>query len=163
MRWPIASLMLVALPCAAFAQVPATVGTLTCTLAESGEVDSTPPSQTRNMICSFKPTGSGPEEQYSGEIRKVGSQSALSDTAVLIWVVVGPADAKLEPGLLEQSYVGTHAPSPGSEPPPVMLVGERNDAFSLRPMTDSGATRDEAETAAAGVTVVVLKVKSIPT
>jgi len=82
---------------------------------------------------------------------------------VLMWVVVGPADTKLAPGLLEQSYVGSHSPPDEAEwEPPIMLVGEQNDDFALRPMTDSFATRDDAEDAGSSVTVVVLKVKSAP-
>jgi Protein of unknown function (DUF992) len=162
MRWPIASLMLLALSGTAFAQVPINIGVLTCTLAETGEQDTTPPSQTRDMICRFKPSGSGPEEQYAGEIRKVGTRGALSGTAVLIWVVVGPADSKLGPGHLAQSYIGTQAPNAGGTQAPVVLVGKENENFALRPLNDTSATRDETTPAAAGVTVVVLKVKSVP-
>jgi len=163
MRWPITGLLFCLLSSAALAGVQTNIGVLTCTLAEHGEQDETPPSQSRAMACSFKPTGAGPEERYSGEIRKVGSRTSLSDKSVLIWVVVGPADAKLDPGLLEQSYVGTLAPPPdGKAQPPVILVGEQNDSYALRPMTDSSMTRNDTENVAGSVTVVVLKVKSIP-
>jgi hypothetical protein len=163
MRWPVAGLLFYFLAGPTLAQVQANIGVLTCTLAQSGEEEASPPSQTRAMVCSFKPEGTGPEEQYSGEIRKVGSSTSLTGTSVLMWVVVGPADAKLAPGLLQQSYVGTHSPPPEAEwEPPVMLVGEENDDFALRPMTDSFMARKDAEGAASSVTVVVLKVKSAP-
>jgi hypothetical protein len=153
--------MLWALSCTASAAVPTNIGVLTCTLAKTGEQDTTPPSQTRDMVCRFKPSGSGPEEQYAGEIRRVGTRSALTGTAVLIWVVVGPDDSKLGPGHLAQSYVGTQNPNATGAQPPVILVGKQNENLSLRPLADTSATRDE-DASAAGVTVVVLKVKSVP-
>jgi hypothetical protein len=112
------------------------------------------------MICAFKPQGTGPEERYSGEIQKVGSQSALTGKLVLIWVVMGPADQKLKPGLLQQTYVGElAAASDGAQPSaPKMLVGKTDAAYGLRPLTDNGE-----ESSTGSVTVVVLKVKSIPT
>lgn len=158
MRWFIAALVC-ALSCPAFAAVQTNIGVLTCTLAESGETGVTPPSQTRAMTCAFKPQGTGPEERYLGEIQKVGSQSALTGKLVLIWVVMGPGDRDLKPGLLEQTYVGELAPSETGAPQmPKMLVGKTDDAYALRPLTDNGK-----EAASGGsVTVVVLKVKSIP-
>lgn len=157
MKWPILALAWT-LVAAAHAAVQTNIGVLTCTLAETGERDATPPSQSRAMACSFKPTGSGPEEGYSGEIRKVGSDTALSGKLVLIWVVMGPADRKLSPGLLEQTYIGELASPPeGEVQKQNMLVGESDDALALRPMSDA-----QGEAAAGSVTVVVLKVKSIP-
>jgi hypothetical protein len=134
------------------------VGDLICTLAESGERVETPPSQTRAMVCTFKPNGAGPEESYSGEIQKLGSQTALNGKRVLLWVVMGPADRKLKPALLEQTFVGDLGSSADSgAQPPSMLVGESDGAYALRPMTENGT-----ETAPGNLTVIVLKVKSIP-
>jgi hypothetical protein len=131
------------------------VGDLICTLSETGERGVTPPSQTRAMFCTFKPAGGGPEERYSGEIKSVGSHSELSGKLVLIWAVMGPPDRKLEPGLLEQTYVGQHETDDPDEPPR-MLVGERNDSYALRLSSD-----DKADSGT--ITVVILKVQSIPT
>jgi hypothetical protein len=157
MRLLIATLFC-ALACHAWAAMQTNIGMLTCTLAETGDLGETPPSQTRAMSCAFKPQGTGPEEGYSGEIQKVGSQSALTGKLVLIWVVMGPADQKLKPGLLEQTYVGELAASADGAPQsPKMLVGKTDVAYALRPLTDNG---EEAPTGS--VTVVVLKVKSIP-
>jgi hypothetical protein len=112
------------------------------------------------MTCAFKPQGTGPEESYLGEIQKVGSQSALTGKLVLIWVVMGPGDRDLKPGLLEQTYVGEVAPSESGAPlTPKMLVGKTDDAFAVRPLTDGG---NGNESASGSVTIVVLKVKSIP-
>ena len=157
MRWLIAALVCV-LTVPVSAAVQTNIGVLTCTLAESGEKGETPPSQTRAMVCAFKPNGAGPEESYSGEIQKVGSRSALSNEPVLIWVVMGPDDRELAPGLLGQTYVGELAPAADGEVrPPKMLVGKSDDAYALRPMSDS-----PRESATGSVTIVVLKVKSIP-
>lgn len=157
MKWLLAAAICV-LSCSAFAQVQTNIGTLTCTLARAGEKGETPPSQTRAMLCTFKPEGTGPEEDYTGEIQKVGSRAALSDEPVLIWVVMGPDDRALEPGLLDQTYVGELTPAVGGKPrAPRMLVGKSDDAYALRPLSDNAS-----ETPAGSVTVVVLKVKNIP-
>ncbi len=105
MRWAIAiALGVLALPASAAMQTD--VGVLTCTLAEHGEKGTEPDSQTRAMLCTFKPKGTGPEESYTGEVKKVGSQTELTGTLVLIWAVMGPSDRKLQPAVLEQTYVG---------------------------------------------------------
>ena len=66
MRWAIATVLcLLAVP--ASAAMTTDIGVLTCTLAEHGEKGTEPDSQTRAMLCSFKPKGTGPEESYSGE------------------------------------------------------------------------------------------------
>lgn len=158
MRWAVAALAC-ALSFAALAAAQANIGTLTCTLAESGEEATTPPSQERDMVCSFKPEGTGPEESYSGQIKKVGTHTELDGKLVLIWVVMGPSERELKPGLLEQSYVGELASSADGKPQaPKMLVGSKDAAYGLRPMTD-----DNSESATGNVTVVVLKVRSVPT
>lgn len=137
----------------------ANIGKLTCTLAETGTEAATPPSQQRDMLCSFKPAGTGAEETYSGRIKKVGARTELDGKLVLIWVVMGPGEREMKPGLLEQSYVGELASSSdGKAQPPKMLVGDRDAAYGLRPMTDGND-----ESATGNVTVVELKVRSVPT
>ncbi len=158
MRWVLAALAC-ALSSPALAAAQANIGTLTCTLAETGEEAATPPSQQRDMVCSFKPEGRGAEETYSGQIKKVGTQTELDGKLVLIWVVMGPSEREMTPGLLEQSYVGELASSADGKPQaPKMLVGNRNAAYGLRPMTD-----DSSESATGNLTVVELKVRSVPT
>jgi hypothetical protein len=158
MKWLIAALICVLAP-AANAALQTNIGVLTCTLAETGERGETPPSQTRAMVCAFKPNGSGPEEHYSGEIKNVGSGTALSGKLVLIWVVMGPEHATMEPGLLAQTYMGELASSDdGKSKAPKMLVGESDETYALRPLNEG-----EGETGGGGannVTVIVLKVKS---
>lgn len=157
MRWLIAALICV-LTGPAWAAMKTNIGVLTCTLADSGEQVTTPPSQTRAMTCAFKPNGAGPEERYTGEIQKVGSLSALSGEPVLIWVVMGPDDRELGPGLLGQTYVGElSGEDDGKTQSPRMLVGQQDAAYALRPMSEP-----ENESSGGNVTIVVLKVKSSP-
>jgi len=158
MRWALAALVC-ALSHPALAAAQANIGTLTCTLAETGTEAATPPSQQRDMVCSFKPIGMGAEETYSGQIKKVGTHTELDGKLVLIWVVMGPDEREMKPGMLEQSYVGELASSTDGKPQaPKMLVGNEDAAYGLRPMTD-----DSSESATGNVTVVELKVRSVPT
>jgi hypothetical protein len=157
MRWLIASFLCALAPAAANAAAQTNIGTLTCTLATAGDKGETPPSETRAMHCVFKPEGTGPEEGYRGEIQKVGTQSALEHSPVLIWVVTGPGTLKLRPGLLAQTYVGELTPSPdGAARTSPVLVGKDNEAYALRPM---GA--DSKEDGTGSVTVLVLTAASI--
>jgi hypothetical protein len=157
MRWAIATLLcLFALPVTA--AMTTDIGVLTCTLAEHGEKGTEPDSQTRAMLCIFKPKGTGPEESYTGEVKKVGSQTELSGTLVLIWAVMGPSDRKLKPAILEQTYVGEVATDAGDKSaPPKLLVGETDKAYGLQSITDG-----HEPNASRSVTVVQLRIKSTP-
>ncbi|MES1179961.1 MAG: DUF992 domain-containing protein [Hyphomicrobium sp.] len=158
MKWALYALAC-AVSCPALAATQANIGTLTCTLAESGEEAEAPPSQQRDMVCSFKPVGAGAEEMYSGQIKKVGTRSELDGKLVLIWVVMGPDEREMKPGLLEQSYIGElSASADGKAQAPKMLVGSKDSSYGLRPMTD-----DNSESPTGNVTVVELKVRSVPT
>jgi hypothetical protein len=68
---------------------------------------------------------------------------------------MGPADRKLEPGLLEQTYIG-QGDTDDADEPPNMLVGESDDSYGLRLSSDGKAD-------SSAITVVILKVRSIPT
>lgn len=152
MRWVIAIVLcMLAVPASAAMQTD--IGVLTCTLAEHGEKGTEPDSQTRAMLCSFKPKGTGPEESYSGEIKKVGSQTELSGTLVLIWAVMGPSDRKLKPAVLEQTYVGEAATSSKASK---MLVGESDKAYGLQPITNNAHEPNASDS----ITVVALRIKT---
>ena len=159
MRWAIAIVLcMLAVPASAAMQTD--IGVLTCTLAEHGETSTEPESQTRAMLCSFKPKGTGPEESYVGEIRKVGSQTALSGKLVLIWAVMGPSDRKLKPAVLEQTYVGEASTGSADKPKvPTMLVGESDKAYGLQPFTNDGHELNANDS----ITMVALRIKSTPT
>ena len=125
MRWAFAAVLcLGAMPAAA--AMTTDVGVLTCTLAEHGEKGTEPDSQTRAMLCSFKPKGTGPEESYIGEIKKVGSQTELTGKLVLIWAVMGPSDRQLKPAVLEQTYVGEAAGGRGRQVEDAEAARRRN-------------------------------------
>jgi hypothetical protein len=149
------AIILSVLACTPSDATQTSVGDLICTLSQTGERGVTPPSETRAMVCVFKPSGGGPEERYSGEIKSVGTHSELSGKLVLIWAVMGPADRKLEPGLLEQTYIG-QGDTDDADEPPNMLVGESDDSYGLRLSSDGKAD-------SSAITVVILKVRSIPT
>jgi len=156
MRWAFAAVLcLGAMP--ASAAMTTDIGVLTCTLAEHGEKGTEPESQTRAMLCSFKPKGTGPEESYTGEVKKVGSQNELTGKLVLIWAVMGPSDRQLRPAVLEQTYVGEIAADPGDKPP-TLLVGETDKAYGLQPITDDAHEPNASQS----VTVVQLRIKSTP-
>jgi hypothetical protein len=158
MRWLIASLLFMSAPVAAQAAAQANIGTLTCTIAKAGETGETPPSETRAMLCVFKPEGAGPEERYQGEIQKVGTSSALDKSPVLIWIVTGPGSKELTPGLLAQTYVGELSPGTGGAARTApALIGKENEAYALRPMGTKGSEGPEGS-----VTVLVLKAATIP-
>lgn len=158
MRWAIAFVLGV-LALSVSAAMQTDVGVLTCTLAEHGEKGTEPDSQTRAMLCTFKPKGTGPEESYTGEVKKVGSQTALTGKLVLIWAVMGPSDRKLRPAVLEQTYVGEQVEDPGDKASaPKMLVGETDKAYGLQPITDDKPESNGSQS----VTVVQLRIKSTP-
>jgi hypothetical protein len=160
MKWLLASLICAFAP-AAEAAVQTNIGTLTCTLAETGDHVESPPSQTRAMVCGFKPSGTGPEEHYTGEIKNVGSDTALSGKLVLIWVVMGPEHTTFAPGVLGQTFKGELASAdPGKTKAPMMLVGETDDTYALRPLDEDAG--DNGGGGANNVTVIVLKVKTTP-
>jgi uncharacterized protein DUF992 len=140
------------------AQVPRTaLGTLTCTLAESGEKRSMPQSEERAMRCAFKPTESGAEHVYTGKIRQVGTGQELQGKLVLIWAVMGPADTKLTPGLIAQTYVGGTADTPAKGAAAKGLVGERDKEIVMQPETPQGSA-DGPPT----IMVIELKLESLP-
>ena len=107
------------------------------------------------MRCAFKPTNAGAELTYSGTIRQIGRGQLPGGKLVMIWVVQGPDDTKLEPGLLAQTYVGAPQPIPGTTAGSA-LIGERNRDIVLRSETN--------ENAPTGLVVMVmeLKVLSVP-
>ena len=158
MRWAIAIVLCVlAVPASAAMQTD--VGVLTCTLAEHGEKSTEPDSQTRAMLCSFKPKGTGPEESYVGEMKKVGSQTELSGKLVLIWAVMGPSDRKLKPAVLEQTYVGEAGRCRATS----RSRRSCSSAKATRPTACSRSpTMRTSRTPADSVTVVELRIKSTP-
>jgi hypothetical protein len=132
------------------------LGVLTCTLAEQGEPQSGPTGEERAIRCVFKPTGSGAEHTYGGQIRQVAQGRAPAGKLVMIWVVQGPSDSKIDPGLLEQSYVAAPETGAGAAKAGTTLIGERNTDIIMRAeTTDNGPS-------GFSVTVMQLRVVTVP-
>ena len=108
------------------------------------------------MQCAFKPTESGAEQTYSGVIRRVGQGDIPVGKLVMIWVVQGPAEIKLEPGLLAQTYVSGPESSPNSAGGAV-LTGERNKDIVMRAETPNSEPKSGVV-----VTIMELKMLSVP-
>jgi hypothetical protein len=97
-----------------------TIGVLTCTLADG------PTERGRRMTCGFKPTGTSADEKYNGTLQRLG-QSEVGKQ-VLVWAVVGPANAKHPAGFLAQRYLKAK----GAEGQPPSWIGEANSAIVLQ-------------------------------
>jgi Protein of unknown function (DUF992) len=130
MQYRVLALMIaIATATATAAEEPrTTLGILTCTLAKSPEAEA------RNMTCGFKPAGSGAEQKYTGSVQGP-AQDAVTGKLVLVWAVIGPADAKLPEGFLAQRYVKVE----GVAGQPSLLVGDANAAIALQSETNAGA------------------------
>ena len=110
-----------------------TLGTLTCTLSEQTEE-----AGGRNLQCAFQATKGGEAEKYSGRMHSSSdAQGRLRGKEVLVWSVLGPANAELGPGALEQSYVA------GGKTP--MLVGQKKSDFALQPITREPGAQPESD------------------
>ena len=125
----ISVIWLVAMASAAWAEQARTnVGVLTCTLVKPDK------DVGQKLTCGFKAAGTGADEKYSGTIS--GSEQGLaSGKVVLVWAVIGPADAKMSPGFLSQRYV--RGKSAAGQPP--ILVGAKNPAIVLQSETNNGS------------------------
>jgi hypothetical protein len=160
MRWLIAlTTCILAVPATAANEgvVQTDLGVLTCTLAPASEKGTDPDSQSKAILCTFKPQGTGPEETYTGEIKKVGSQTALTDKLVMIWAVMGPHDRKLTPGILAQTYVGAAPGDTGDTAEHAKrLTGESDDKLELQPISDGTVEPGASD----NVTVLELRVKT---
>jgi hypothetical protein len=94
---------------------------------------------------------------YSGTIRKVGAGQQLEGKLVMIWVVQGPKDVKLEPGLFAQTYVGGGDPSSSKGAAASSLMGEENKDITLHAETAPGVP-----STGRSIMTMELKVQSVP-
>jgi hypothetical protein len=109
-------------------QARTNVGVLTCTLAKPDK------DVGQKMTCGFKAAGTGADEKYGGTILG-GGPELTSGKIVLVWAVIGPADAKMPTGFLSQRYVRGKAAA--GQPP--ILIGEKNPAVVLQSETSGPA------------------------
>ena len=142
----VASVLSLVTASGASAEQPRTnLGVLTCTVVKPAK------DEDQKMNCGFKPTGSGAEEKYSGNVR--GSEQDLpTGKVVLVWTVVGPADGKIGAGILSQRY--TKAKDTSGQV--AMLVGEKNPAIALQSETNNGSA------AYASITQIELQLTGTP-
>jgi hypothetical protein len=154
----------------ALSQQTTEIGLLTCGFAKGDEgkseaeggAQSTLERQTRDLLCVFRPTGSEVEETNTGSVESVGSEKALSEQRVVIWVVKGSREAIRSPGLLQQVYAADPAANPGHSP---ALIGEASRSLVLQPFADSQSpalTEGKPQTTAAVVVAVSLILRSAP-
>jgi hypothetical protein len=146
------------------------IALLTCGFAKGDDVkseaeggaQSTLERQTRELLCVFRPIDSEAEETYAGSVESVGSEKALAEQRVLIWVVKGSREEMRSPGLLQQVYAADPAANPGHPP---ALIGEANRSLVLQPFADSQSPaliEGKPQTTAAVVVVVSLILRSAP-
>ena len=144
----------------------ADIGVLTCGLTDieqtPGGSDAGPLRQTRDMLCGFRPTNSGPEEIYTGTLESVGLEKELSENRAMIWIVKGLRGSVWSPGPLEQIYAADLAANPGHSPP---LSGETDVSIVSQTMADPKipASADKRpQVTIAMVVLVRLRLKSTP-
>jgi hypothetical protein len=132
------------------------IGILTCALGEPGAApprDATSGAQTRDALCIFKPK-SGAEETYAAKVQ--GVSISTDPKAALIWVVKSATGAKVEPGLLQQSFT-SDPKTPADQKPP--MIGEPNADIALHSMSDKNEGSASATQKPAPTGFVILSVE----
>jgi hypothetical protein len=136
------------------------IGLLTCNIvqiSETGGTGEAPAPEGRELLCTFTPTASRPEETYIGSVQSIGSDNELSAGRAMIWIVLAPSEVDMTPGLLQQVYAADSAAALRQAPP---LLGQTNGSIVLQDLTDAKQLG-----AAAGSTIVqlVLRLRTTPT
>lgn len=112
-------------------EIRSNVGTLRCTM---GPGDPDKVAEPREISCLFQPIA-GPQVNYTGIIKKVGDPSPTADQLVLVWMVLA-TDADVAARSLEGEYAGTvQSRGDPSEHPKGGLLGGKDSAIELRPLT----------------------------
>jgi len=156
-RWHVSTLLIALLVNASTASAqdaPVPIGTLICTLAQSGEDIAAPPSQVRDVACVFRRDGSAVEESYSGKVRRVSTRGQdLTGIQVLGWTVRAPRNSTDSVGALEQVYSGETKASAAANQLVSSLAGDANASITLNAL-------QPADSAPGAVTIVELKFTS---
>lgn len=110
------------------------VGTLNCHVAGGwGYILGS----SKELNCTFSPSGGGEPEHYKGSITKIGADIGYTKGGVLVWSVLAPT-TDLKPGALAGKYGGVSAEvTVGAGPGANVLVGGGN-SISLQPISISG-------------------------
>jgi hypothetical protein len=135
---------------AASAQPSDRIGTLSCDVSKGIGMFVV---EKQTLICTFRPDGGGPVEDYTGTIDQFGVELGGVTAGHLIWGVIA-ASKGLPAGALAGSYAGVGAnASFGVGAGANILVGGTGRAFSLQPLSVQGQT---GVNIAGGVTTVTL-------
>ena len=126
------------------------VGELTCNVSSGwGFVFGS----SKDLHCTFRPTGSLHVEHYTGSISKFGVDIGYTEGGVLIWGVVAPS-SDLKAGALQGNYAGATASSTavvggGAN----VLLGGLDKSIALQPISLEG---NKGLNVAAGIGAIAL-------
>jgi uncharacterized protein DUF992 len=142
------------------------IGLLTCNIVQITETGATGEALApdgRELLCTFTPTASRPEETYSGSVQSIGSDNELSAGRAMIWIVLAPSEVDMTPGLLQQVYAADSAAALRQAPP---LLGQTNGSIVLQDLTDAkqlGAAAGRQDDLASTIVLLVLRLRTTPT
>jgi len=110
--------------------------------------------QKQSMICSFRRTGGGPVERYTGTINEYGIELGGVARGHLVWAVAAETQG-IPAGALAGTYAGVAAdaalgPGAGAS----ALIGGTGRAFSLQPVSVEG---EVGVNIAAGIRTIELR------
>ena len=114
------------------------LGDLTCSLGKYSTTDAATTSRARTMLCSFRLSGSGLEEIYTGTLHTMGEDEQVTSKGILTWVVRAAPTTMQRPGILGQTYAARSMGADEASPP---LFGEGTSSLSLRPMRNQDLER----------------------
>lgn len=146
-------------------QPHADIGFLMCSVGQGSQEqgDETTPRGAGELLCTFTPTASRPEEIYSATFQSAGSDDEVSAGRPMIWIVKAPSRLEMSPGLLQQVYAADAAAAVRHAAP---LVGQTNASIVLQDITDArrlgGDSRRDADMANT-VILLALKLRSTRT
>jgi hypothetical protein len=124
--------MLAATPSSAASGVK--IGTLSCTIQPGvGLIIAS----SKGIGCTFRPSGGGEVERYSGAITKVGLDVGVTAKSIVGWAVFAPG--KLKPGSLAGRYVGGSGEATlGLGLGANVLIGGSKKSVALQPVSVQG-------------------------
>jgi Protein of unknown function (DUF992) len=107
------------------------VGALTCSISAGvGLIIASK----KSIACTFKPSGGGAVEKYSGSITKVGLDIGITAKSIVGWAVFAPG--KLKAGSLAGSYGGGSAEATlGLGLGANVLIGGSKKSVALQPIS----------------------------
>ena len=146
----LASLLAVALVSSPLvAQDNVAVGTLTCT---GGEGVGLILGSKKSYRCSFS-ANSGPLENYTATVTKVGLDIGITGETVMVWTVLAAAN-EVRQGMLAGNYAGAAADvSVGIGGGANVLVGGSSQSVVLQPVSVQGQTGLNIAVGVAGMTL----------